>query len=85
MQDAWLARPSTVRLLWRAFLAVLALVLVAGFAVEGEPHFEIERLPAFGAAYGFLACAALILLAKALGVFLKRPDDYYRDDDDRDR
>jgi hypothetical protein len=42
-------------------------------------HFEIEQIFGFYAVYGFLACAALILIAKAIGVFLKRPDDYYRD------
>jgi hypothetical protein len=34
----------------------------------------------FGALYGFLACAALILLAKGIGLVLKRPDTYYDDD-----
>ena len=45
--------------------------------ITSEPHFEIERVFAFNALYGFLACAVMILAAKALGLWLKRPDTYY--------
>jgi len=81
MNDHWLARPSTIRLLWRVFIGVLALTVLAELAVELHPHFAIERLFGFGAWYGFGACAALIVLAKALGVILKRPDHYYEEDE----
>jgi len=84
MQDHWLARESTIRLLWRGFIAVLALTVLAEFVVDMHPHFEIEGLPAFGAWYGFLACAAMIVFAKLLGVFLKRPDRYYDEDGSAD-
>lgn len=66
-------------MIWRAFLAVLALSVAAQWFVEAQPHFAIEGLFAFNALYGFLACAVLILVAKAIGVFLKRSDDYYDD------
>ena len=68
-----------IRRLWTGFIAVLALAVLAGFLVEPHPHFAIERLFAFNALYGFLACAALILVAKALGLVLKRRDTYYDD------
>jgi len=68
-----------IRRLWQAFIAVLVLTVLAEFAVQAHPHFAIERLFAFNALYGFLACAALILVAKALGLLLKRKDDYYDD------
>lgn len=42
-------------------------------------HFPIEELWGFYPLFGFLACAALIVIAKGLGVLLKRPDDYYDD------
>jgi len=63
--------------LWAGFVAVLALTLVAEVFVDAHPHFEIERLYAFNAVYGFLACAGLILAARAIGLVLKRKDDYY--------
>jgi hypothetical protein len=61
------------------FIGVLAATVLAQLAVELHPHFAPERLFGFNALYGFLACAALILLAKGLGLFIKRKDDYYGD------
>lgn len=66
-----------IRRLWAGFIAVLALTVLAEFFIDPHPHFDIERLFAFNALYGFLACAGLILVAKAIGLALKRRDDYY--------
>jgi hypothetical protein len=67
-------------MLWRLFIAVLALTVAAELLIETHPHFAVERLFAFNALYGFLACAALILVAKGIGRFVKRPDTYYDDE-----
>ena len=80
MNDHWLTRPGTIRRLWQVFVAILALTVLAELAIEAHPHFSVERLFGFNALYGFLACAALILLAKAIGLLIKRPDTYYDDD-----
>jgi hypothetical protein len=64
-------------MLWRLFLAVLALSVAAELFTQTHPHFAVERLFAFNALYGFLACAALILLAKGIGLLVKRKEDYY--------
>ena len=77
MSDHWLTRPSTVRRLWQIFIAVLAATVLAEVFIEAHPHFAVERLFAGYAIYGFAACAALILVAKALGLLIKRPDTYY--------
>lgn len=77
MTDHWLVRPRTIRRLWQLFIAILALTVLAELAIEAHPHFAIERLFGFNALYGFLACAAMILIAKGIGVFVKRPDRYY--------
>jgi hypothetical protein len=66
-------------MIWKLFLASLALSVAAQLLVESHPHFAVERLFGFNALYGFLACAALILVARGLGLLLKRKDDYYRD------
>lgn len=73
----WLVRPRTIRLLWIAFVAVLAATVVAGFLVDMHPHFEVERWPAFFAISGFLACVAMVFGSKLLGMLLKREDTYY--------
>jgi hypothetical protein len=66
--------------IWRTFLVVLAASVLAQFFVAAHPYFALEALFAWNALYGFLACAALILAARALALLLKRPDDYYDDD-----
>ena len=78
----WLDDPRNVKLLWRVFLAVLAVTVVAEFAVRMHPHFAIESLFAFNAWFGFLACAAMIAVAKGLGLLLKRSDMYYERHDE---
>lgn len=77
MMPHWLDEPRNVRRLWRGFLAVLVLTVLAGLVVPLHPHFGVDALFGFHAAYGFLACAAMIVAAKLLGVLLKRPDTYY--------
>ena len=79
MSDHWLTRPRTVRRLWQAFIAILALTVLAELAIEAHPHFAVERLFGFNALYGFLACAVLILVAKGIGLVVKRRDTYYDD------
>lgn len=76
----WLDDPKNIRLLWRGFLAILALTVIAGFMTDLHPHFEIEALPGFNAIYGFTICLLMIVAAKLLGMLIKRRDDYYRED-----
>ena len=77
MKDHWLARESTIKRLWIAFIAVLAATVLMDLAVEHHPYFVIDGSFGFGAWFGFLSCVALIVFAKALGAALKRPDHYY--------
>lgn len=72
-----LGRPGAVRVLWIVFIAVLALTVAAELLVHLHPRFRLERWFAFHAAWGFLSCVAMVLFANLLGVFLRRPDDYY--------
>lgn len=65
--------------MWKIFIAVLAATVAAQLFIESHPQFAVERLFAWNALYGLLACAALILVARALGLLLKRRDDYYDD------
>ena len=79
--DAWLARPSTIRLLWWVFAAVLALSVAAQFVFKVKGYFGVDGWFGFGAVYGFLACLAMVLFAKVLGWVLKRDEDYYEERD----
>lgn len=78
----WLDNPRNARLLWRLFLAVLALTVLAETAIQLHPRFAIEGVFAFHAWFGLLSCAGMILVARCLGLLLKRSDDYYSLGDD---
>jgi len=80
--DAWLARPTTIRLLWWVFGAILALSVTAQLLFKVKGYFGVDDWLGFGAAYGFLACLAMVLVAKALGWLLKRPENYYQERQD---
>jgi hypothetical protein len=73
----WLVRPATIRRLWSAFILVLIALVGLDLIVAHHPQLGIDGTPGFGAWYGFLSCVALVVLAKALGAILKRPDTYY--------
>jgi len=80
----WLDRPRNVKLLWRLFLGVLVLTVMVEALISLHPHFAIESVFGFYAWYGLIACAVMIIVAKALGLVLKRPDTYYKDCSERD-
>lgn len=80
----WLDQPKNVKLLWRGFIVVLTLTVLAEFLVPLHPSFPIENLFGFSAAFGFITCALMIVGAKVLGVLVKRPDTYYTKKDDVD-
>jgi len=82
--DSWLVRPSSIRLLWRVLWAVLALTVMAQLLIKVKGYFGVDGWMGFGAAFGFLSCLAMVLVAKFLGIFLKRGDDYYRAEDHDD-
>lgn len=77
--DHWLVRASTIRWIWRISIAVLALTVLAQLMVPMKGYFGIDGWLGFGAIYGFLACVAMVLVAKALGFLLKRQENYYKD------
>ena len=77
MKPHWLVRAETIRLLWRVFALVLVGTVLAGLFVHIHVYFWIDGTFGFAAWYGFATCVAMIVVAKGLAIFLKRPDDYY--------
>ncbi len=73
----WLVRPATIRKLWFGFSAVLALVVMAQTVIYVKGYFGVDGWFGFGAVYGFVSCLLMVLVAKLLGVALKRPQGYY--------
>ena len=78
--DHWLVRPSTIQWIWRVSIGVLVLTVLLQLAIKIKGYFVIDGWFGFGAAYGFLSCLIMVLVAKALGFVLKRDEDYYEGD-----
>ena len=75
----WLVRPRTIRRLWIGFAVVLSLLVLGDIFIHPHAMFGIDGTFGFYAWYGLLTCMAMVLLAKALGLLLKRPDTFYDD------
>lgn len=77
--DHWLVRPATIRKLWVSFVVVLALTVLAQLVIVIKGYFVVDGWLGFGAIFGFLCCVAMVLVAKGLGLLIKRPESYYDD------
>lgn len=75
----WLVRPKTIRILQVVFGVILALTVAADFFIHQHEDFGIEGSFGFYAWFGLLTCVGMIVFAKVLSIFLKRPDTYYDD------
>ncbi len=76
-ETPWLNRPATIRRLWQTFAAILIISVLAQARVLMHVNFGFDGWFGFNAAFGFLSCVGMVLFAKALGLLLKRPEDYY--------
>jgi hypothetical protein len=69
------------KLFWRLYYFALVLSLVLDlvwlYADRFHFHFEFQRLPEFFGFFGLFGCMLLILIAKAVGVFIVVDEDYY--------
>jgi hypothetical protein len=77
MNQHWLVRPGTIRMLWVLFILVLALVVLASLYMDVHAWFRLDGTFAFNAWYGFATCIGMIVVAKLLGRLLHRKEDYY--------
>ena len=73
----WLLRKKNIRKLWMVFILILLLTVLADLFVHHHESFGIEDSFGFFAWYGFITCVGMVIFAKFLGLFLKRPQDYY--------
>lgn len=65
------------KLLWAIFIAALLVSIFIELFIPAHGLFGIDGLFAFAAWFGFLACVLLVVIAKFIGRFIKRKDDYY--------
>jgi len=77
----WLVRPATIRKLWYGFSTALIVVVLLQGVIYIKGYFGVDGWLGFGAIYGFISCLLMVLAAKFLGLFIKRPDNFYTDRD----
>lgn len=70
-------RPENVNRLLKGFYAICILLALADFVVHRHIGFGWEKIPAFYAGYGFVACVLLVLIAKKIRNVVMRKEDYY--------
>ncbi len=73
-------QPNTIRWILRIFYALCVLLVLADFIVHRHILTNIEKIPAFYALYGFVACVILVLIASQMRKFLMRDEQYYDTD-----
>jgi hypothetical protein len=73
----WLDNPRNVDRLVYGFYAVCAVLIAIDVFVPKHGPFAIEHVFGFYGIFGFVACVALVLIAKQLRRVIMRPEDYY--------
>ena len=84
---SWLERqiedPVRFARIKRCFYAGLVVIVLAEVVLPlvfhgGHAHFSFESFPAWGSIYGFVSCAAIIVVSKLIGkAWLMRREDHY--------
>ncbi|MBH88815.1 MAG: hypothetical protein CMF71_06290 [Magnetovibrio sp.] len=81
-ESHWLVHPKTIKNLWKGGLLLLVILIFADFLITPHPYFIIDSTFGFYAWYGFFSCALMVIVAKVLGLLVKRSDTYYSDKDE---
>lgn len=79
MNGHWLTKSRTMRILWLVFAIVLVLSVLTEGLIQPHTRFGIDGSFGFYAWFGGVSCIGIIAVAKSLGIFLKRKDNYYDD------
>ena len=66
------------RLYWVCLSVSLILDLIWLYSDGFHYHFSFQSLPQFFAILGLFGCMLLILIAKAIGIFIVVDEDYYK-------
>ncbi len=69
--------PRNVTRLLRGFYLVCAILLLLDFVLHRHISHNWENFPGFYTIFGFVACVALVLIAKEMRKVVMRKEDYY--------
>ncbi|GAB5451227.1 MAG: hypothetical protein Hals2KO_15550 [Halioglobus sp.] len=75
-------RPEVIRNILRGFYAICAVLFALDFVFHRHAYVSFEGLWGFYGIFGFVACVALVVVAKGMRVLLWREPSYYDDSAD---
>ncbi len=73
----WLDDMKNVEWVVKGLYFVCAILFAADFLYHKHVYLGVEEFPGFYALYGFFMCAALVICARGMRLFLKRNENYY--------
>ena len=76
-EQGFFERPKNIQWMLRIFYGLCAFFVLMDFVVHRHVETAIEKVPAFYAAYGFVACVILVLLATQMRKLVMRNENYY--------
>lgn len=65
------------QLVWRALIALCAVLAIGDFIIHRHAYFALEALPLFFVAYGLIALGLALGGARLLAALVTRAPDYY--------
>ena len=69
--------PRNVARLLKGFYGICVILVIADFIIHRHTTMGWEKIPAFYAIYGFVACVVLVVLAKLMRKVVMRKENYY--------
>lgn len=70
-------KPKNVKIIIYSFYVVCVILVALDFVIHRHIYLDFEKIPAFYAIYGFVACVVLVVLAKLMRLVLMRDETYY--------
>jgi cytochrome c oxidase subunit IV len=71
--------PRNVERLLKGFYAICIILVIADFIIHRHTTMDWEKMPAFYAIYGFIACVVLVVVAKMMRKVIMRKENYYNE------
>ncbi len=72
-------KPENIKRVLYVFYTLCVILVLADFIIHRHIGLVWENIPAFYAIYGFVACVALVVVAKLIRKVVMRKEDYYND------
>jgi hypothetical protein len=70
-------KPRNIKIIMYTFYALCIVLVALEFVVHRHIYLSFEKIPAFYALYGFVACVVLVVIAKLMRHAVMRDEHYY--------